>query len=1288
MATKYQLKKFGPITERRDYSKTIHNLETPDFLAVQRESFQKLIDQGLKEAIKGIYPIVSTSGKTSIHFLDKTLSFVTPVEQRAEKILLQERAKKKGNAKTAAKLAKEIEAMATNEYGCLKLHKQKGSTYEAKIQAVLLRINIDNPEEVKASSIKDKAEEKIFKNIKDSELSKTLDKSQKFVNIVNEETGELVTKINVSSLIKAANALTKDLLSAEDKKEVAKGKIYGVIANEVVFGTTPLMTEGGTFVINGSEKIIVSQLIRSPGAYFNIGIEDGANLINKLEILPQLGSWVEIFHRVTGNTADWIGVRLDKNKRVPLSVFLRSMGMTKEMILNLFGTSKILEQTFVKDKFATEDEALEALHRVIRRGDRITDDSKRNLLPNLLFNSKRYNLSTTGRYMINKKLNLVERITGTILAEDLISKTTKKILFKKGMVITFDAAVEIQKAFDDKMLATFSLPGITPDVYGSQIEEHPKLKKRTEAIQVEVYPTKKWMDSNQDKVKVIATAPGIEENHITVPDLIAAISYYFNIAIGLGTDDDADSLINKRIVPVGELLQNQFKIGLSKMEKNAKERMSAKEYDKITPKNITNNKPIYNQFKSFFNSSQLSQFMDQINPLAEISNKRRITSLGPGGLNRDTAQFDVRDVHPTHYGRICPIETPEGPNIGLILNFANYSRINELGFIETPYFPIIDGKVSKKPVFLSAVQEKGKTFAQSTVKLNAEGKITDKHITVRKDHNYTIVKSKNVDYIDVSSKQISSVAAACIPFLENDDANRTLMGANMQRQAVPLLKSESPLVATGIESEIAKSSAVNIRADKDGEVTFVDSECVKIKHGSKTKTYLFRTFERSNQGTIITQKPIVKTGQKVKAGELLSDGPSFDKGELAIGKNVLVAFSTWNGFNYEDAIIISERLVKEDVYTSLHIEEYSLQFRKSKAGDDESTTELPNVSTHSKRFLGENGIVKIGSEVEAGDILVGRISPKGEENSTPEEKLIAAIFSQRSKNQKDTSLKVKHGHGGTVINVEILSRDFGDKLEDGVDKIVKVYIAKKRKIKVGDKMAGRHGNKGVISRVLPVEDMPHLADGTPLDIMLNPLGVPSRMNIGQVLELHLGMAARELGVKFVSPIFDGIKFEDINEALKEAKLPTSGKFELTDPITGKTFDNKVSVGVMYMLKLSHMIDDKMHARSVGPYSLITQQPLGGKSQNGGQRFGEMETWAIESYGATNILQELLTYKSDNINGRNRVYNSLATGAPIPTPGMPESFNVLAYELRGLGLKLEVDVDNKVQKEEMKDREEK
>ncbi len=1160
-AKKYKLKKFGPLTQRRDYSKTVNSLPITDLLSVQKDSFEWFLSKGLKETFLNIYPIESTNGKIRVEYLPKTLRIEKP----------------------------------KNEYEAILLAKQKGTSYNVKVYATLRKID--------------------------------------------EETAE-------------------------------------VKQQEVLFGEIPLMTSGGTFVINGSEKVIVSQLLRSPGAYFGIGVRttkssDG-ELFNRLELIPKLGLWIDLYHRINGTSSDFVKVSIDKNKAISVSAFLRALGMQKSTIVDLYGNSAVIQESLRKDTKATEDEALEQVHGILKKGDRITIDSKKNLFSNLLFNKRRYDISRTGRYTLNRKLNLVERLDGTILAQDLTT-STGTVLYKKGTTITFDMAKDIQSQFNNKVLKTVSIPDITQDIYGSQLEITPGLKKRLKVAIVSVWPTLKDKEQDNDPVKVIANDPTSKETHLLVSDIIAAVSYYFNITHGLGQDDDPDSLVNKRVVTIGELLQNQFQIGLTKMERNAKERMSAKEPEKITPKNITNNKAIFNQFKSFFNSSQLSQFMDQMNPLAEIANKRRVTSLGPGGLNRETASFEVRDVHATHYGRICPIETPEGPNIGLILNFANYSRITELGFVETPYYKLENGKVSAKPVYLTAFQERGFTFAQSQVAFDANGKISNQNVTVRKDHDYIVVKGSEVDYIDVSPKQMTSIAAAAIPFLENDDANRALMGANMQRQAVPLLRPEAPYVATGAEADVAKFAAANIRTSVKGEVTYVDSEVIKIKDKSKTKTYKLRTYERSNQGSVISQRPLVKVGQTVKVGDLLTDGPSMDSGELAVGKNVIVAFTTWNGYNYEDAVIMSERLVKEDVYTSLHIEEQSIQFRKSKAGDDELSAEIPNISNFAKRHLDAKGIVTIGSEVIAGDILVGRVSPKGEENPTPEEKLIAAIFSQRSKNLKDTSLKVKHGHGGTIIDVQVLSREQGDKLQDGIDMIVRVFTAQKRKIKPGDKMAGRHGNKGVISRILPVEDMPHLADGTPVDIMLNPQGVPSRMNIGQVLELHLGMAARELDVKFVTPVFDGIKYENINDALKEANLPENGKFDLFDPISGKMFDNKVSVGVMYMLKLAHMVDDKMHARSVGPYSLITQQPLGGKSQNGGQRFGEMETWAVESYGATNVLQELLTYKSDNIEGRNKVYNSLANGAPLPTPGTPESFNVLAYELRGLGVKLGVEV---------------
>ena len=1006
------------------------------------------------------------------------------------------------------------------------------------------------------------------------------------------------------------------------------------------------------------------------------------DLFNKLEFIPKIGAWIEIFHRVTGHSIDTVKVKINKQKSILLTTFLRALGLEKESIESLFGNSKVLQETLKREKTKNQYDSIEAIYQIIRKGDRVTKESVNALLPNLFFNSRRYNLSKTGRYVLNNKLKVSNRIIDTILAEDLVAKETNEeyvegqVIFKKGHKFSAKDAQLVDKLFKDKILKLTSVPDIKPElVYGKVLNDNPKLKNKIKVAMVKVYSNEQKYQKDEEPTLVIGNNQNDDDLVLLISDIIASISYYFNLIEGIGIDDDPDSLINKRIILIGELLQNQFKIALTKVERNTKERMASKEIDKITLKNVTNNKPVYNQFKSFFNSSRLSQFMDQINPLSEISNKRRITSLGPGGLNRETAQFEVRDVHPTHYGRICPIETPEGPNIGLILNLAVYARINEYGFLETPYFRVNNGVVDySKPVYLVASEEYGFTFAQSTVTVDEKNRITNPTVTVRKNHDFLIVKKEEVDFIDVSSRQITSIAASAIPFLENDDANRALMGSNMQRQAVSLLEAEAPIVGTGIEGSIASFSAGNLKAKKEGQVVFVDSTKIKIKSEGSDEiiVYNLRQFEKSNQGTLIHQKPIVKLGDVVKKDDILTDGSSFKDGEMALGKNLLVAFSTWNGYNFEDAIIINERLVKDDVLTSIHIEEQTIQFRTSKTGNDILTKEVPNASTTSKRFLDENGIVVVGSEVSAGDILVGRASPKGEYNPTPEEKLMAVIFgSARDANLQDTSLKVKHGQAGTVIKVEILSRDQGDILEDGIDKIVKVFIAQKRKIKVGDKLSGRHGNKGVISVILPEEDMPYLEDGTPVDICLNPQGVPSRMNLGQILELHLGYAGKKLGVKFACPSFDGVKIENIQSILKEANLPVSGKQKLFNPINGEVVDNDVAVGVMYMLKLSHMVDDKMHARSVGPYSLITQQPLGGKSQNGGQRFGEMETWAIEAHGATNILQELLTYKSDNISGRNKLYNALVTGSPLPTAGTPESFNVLAYELRGLSIKLEV-----------------
>ncbi|WP_406614263.1 DNA-directed RNA polymerase subunit beta [Mycoplasma corogypsi] len=1198
---KYKVRKFGPITERRDYSVTKQSLPLFDILEVGKESFKLFIEERVKKCLKEIYPITSSKGDVSLQLSDPNnfIKWEFPFKGDEE--------------------GKEI-----------KKCKAKGTNFSAKLHVQL-------------------------------------------------------------------------------KSEVTSSGI--VEPSSVLLGEIPYMTSGGSFIINGSEKVIVSQLIRSPGAYFGLNVRNkqSSDLFNKLEILPRIGSWIEVSHKVTSSTLDTVKIKIDKSKNINLATFLGSFGLTKSAIHKLFGDSDLLNETLSRDKILSAYDEKENEERAkkenanlpegaekrfahlelmnacqselfssLRKGDRSSTQAIRSLIPGMLFDKKRYSLSETGRYMLNLKLSVLDRIVNTYLAEDV--KVANGKIYPKGTHIDHKIAKEIHDAMLSGDIHSKTIPSIDPKLvyFDLNVKNNEKnLEKRVKYVAIKVYPSKTWMLEKADKpVKVIGTDPKATEQHLILPDIIAAINYYFNLLDGIGQDDDPDSLTNKRIVSVGELLEGQLTIALAKLEKTTRERMGAKEATKVTPKNVTNNKLITNQMKTFFNSSKFSQFMDQINPLAEVSNKRRVTSLGPGGLNRDTAQFEVRDVHSTHYGRICPIETPEGQNIGLILNFATFAKVDDLGFLKTPYFKVNNGVVDYNDVrYLTASEEIGYSFAQSSVEVNEENRIVSPVLTIRRNYNYTIGTPNDIDFIEVSSKQIVSVAAAAIPFLENDDANRALMGSNMQRQAVPLIQSEAPLVATGIEADIAKFSSYNLTAKNEGTVVFVDGTKIKIeKPNGKIDQYSLRNFERSNQGTLIQQRPIVRAGDYVKEGDLLVDGTSFKDGEMALGKNVLVGFTTYKGYNFEDAVIINERLVKDDVFTSIHIEEHSIQFRNSRAGNDELTADIPHLSRAAGRHLDENGIVRVGSEVSPGDVLVGRTSPKGEENPTQEEKLLAAILGQRPLNVKDTSLKVKNGHGGTIIHTEILSRDQGDVLEEGVDKIVKVSVAQKRKIKVGDKMAGRHGNKGVISIVLPEEDMPYLEDGTPLDIMLNPQGVPSRMNIGQVLELHLGMAAKKLGVKFVTPSFDGVKKNDIEDALVEAGLDKTGKQVIIDPITGRKFDKPISVGVMYMLKLNHMVDDKMHARSIGPYSLITQQPLGGKSQNGGQRFGEMETWAIESYGAANVLQEILTYKSDDIAGRNELYTALVLDKKLPTAGLPESFNVLSYELKGLGMKLDIETE--------------
>ncbi|BDV03734.1 MAG: DNA-directed RNA polymerase subunit beta [Candidatus Hepatoplasma scabrum] len=1067
----------------------------------------------------------------------------------------------------------------------------------------------------------------------------------------------------------------------------------------------PIMTEGGSFIINGSERVIVSQIIRSPGVYFEklkasrAQSTSDSSVYKLSSIIPSRGSWIEFDYRdyklLNINPSD-IKIRIDKSKKLKFVTLLNAFGLTREDIFDIYSSHELIEESFKK---ITKDEtdsykARKAIFKVIHSGDRFEKKAVNDAISNLIFNPKRYNLSKTGRYKLNVKFAPKNRILDQTLASDL--KDSKgNVIFKKDTKIDLAKATIINDYWKDNNLS-YSNYQIDQEIFGEfsplnsyqtklsndiakKEEEEKIIKNFTQVNIIKIYDP---FDHN--KIINILSSPYKNDIILTISDIIAAIGYFINLEQGISDYDDIDSLSNRKIKSINELLQNQFRIGLIGIEKNLKSRISAKDTTNVTIKNSINHKLIESVFKEFFNSSQLSQFMDQINPLAELSNKRRITSLGPGGLSRDTASLIVRGIHDTHYGRIDPIETPEGPNIGLILNLAIYARINEYGILETPYFEVKDGMINKNNViYMTVDDEKGHTIAPANIAIN-NNKIVDKVLIARRDGEFVSVKRSEISLVDVSTKQIVSIATSHIPFLENDDANRALMGANMQRQAVPLIKAEAPVVGTGIEEVSAKYSPTVLCAQEDGKVSFVSSRLIKIINKDKKEhIYKLKKFLRSNQASLINQKPIVKINEKVKKGDIIADGPSVDNAELALGKNVLVAFTTWRGYNYEDAIIISSRLIKDDTFTSIHIEEHKIEERNTKLGKEKITIDVPNSSKESMRNLDKDGIILVGSEVKVGDVLVGKVTPKGEDDLSPEDKLLDAILGNKSKNTKDSSLRVPYGAEGIVQDVKIISKENGDRLDDGIEKIVKVFIAQKRKLKEGDKMSGRHGNKGVVSRILPEEDMPYLEDGTPIDVMLNPLGVPSRMNIGQILEVHLGMAAKMLNIKVATPIFNGATQKDIVDVLKESKLDQTGKFYLTDGISGQRYEDKITVGVMYMLKLSHMVDDKMHARSIGPYSLITQQPLRGKAQNGGQRFGEMEAWALEAYGASNLLQEMLTLKSDDIKGRNELYNSIAKGKKLPRPNIPEGFWVLFYELRGLGIDLrfldenndEVEIDN-------------
>ena len=1034
--------------------------------------------------------------------------------------------------------------------------------------------------------------------------------------------------------------------------------------NEVFMGDFPLMTDSGTFIINGAERVIVSQLVRSPGAYFADAMDKSGKTVFTGSVIPSRGTWLEF----ENDAKDILNVRIDRTRKIPGTILLRALGLSSdEEIIEVLGDHEFIRNTLAKDPTHNTDEALIEIYNKLRPGEPATLEGANTLLYTRFFDAKRYDLARAGRFKFGKKLSLLDRITNRVLAQDIVD-VDGHVVMKEGTVLTKDKV--------DLLKPVFEAGAHTVDVKTNDF-----LKSNGKIQVVEVYVD----ESQSKKMKVVGTDLSLDCKFVTISDMLAAYSYMLNLvdiydSLDLASDDrvslmsriglldDIDHLGNRRVRSVGELIQNQFRIGLSRMERVVKERMSLSEIDSVTPQSLTNIRPLTAAMKEFFSSSQLSQFMDQINPLAELTNKRRLSALGPGGLSRDRAGYEVRDVHASHYGRICPIETPEGPNIGLISTLASYAKINKYGFIETPYRKVNHSVIDENDVrYLTADEEKNYVIAQAKVQHDENGKILDEQVIARHLGENIMAKPEEIDFIDISPKQIVSVATSCIPFLENDDATRALMGANMQRQAVPLLNPHTPLVGTGMEYQAARDSGAAVVAKKDGIVTYVDAKKIIVEEDTGPHKYRLTKFAISNAGTCINHRPIVKAGDKVVKGEILADGPSMEQGELALGQNVLVGFMTWNGYNYEDAVIMSERLVKEDVYTSIHIEEYSIECRDTKLGPEEITRDIPNVGEDARKNLNSEGIIMIGAEVKEGDILVGKVTPKGQAELSAEEKLLLAIFGEKSREVKDNSLRVPHGGAGIVHDIKIFSRKNGDELQPGVNKVVKVYIVQKRKISEGDKMAGRHGNKGVISKILPIEDMPHLEDGTILDIMLNPLGVPSRMNIGQVLELHLGYAARELGMYFATPAFDGINSKDLEDIMKEAGMSVDGKQPVISGMTGEYFDSNISVGVMYMIKLAHMVDDKLHARSVGPYSLVTQQPLGGKAQNGGQRFGEMEVWALEAYGAAYTLREILTVKSDDVVGRVKTYEAIVKGQKLPEPGLPESFRVLTKELQALAL---------------------
>ena len=1044
---------------------------------------------------------------------------------------------------------------------------------------------------------------------------------------------------------------------------------------EIYLGDFPLMTDSGTFIINGAERVVVSQLVRSPGCYYAdvFDTKTGKRTYTST-VMPLRGAWLE--YETDGN--DIFYVRVDRTRKVPVTTLLRAIGLvTDDQIRDLFGNEELIEATIAKDPIKTQEEALIEIYKKLRPGELPTVEAARSLFDGLFYDNRRYDLAKVGRYKFDQKLSLATRITGKVASKDIMDSETGEIFVQAGEVITEEVAKDIQNSGINMVEVTVG-ERIVKVIGNGTVDIHavlPTLDLSELEIKenVNYQVLKNIIDTTDEKDLVKTIGDRIDElvpKHITTEDMIASISYLLDLSHGVGNVDDIDHLANRRIRCVGELLQNQFRIGLTRLERVVRERMTIQDLDVVTPQTLINTKPITSSIREFFGSSQLSQFMDQTNPLSELTHKRRISALGPGGLTRERAGFEVRDVHYTHYGRLCPIESPEGPNIGLISALSSFASINEYGFIETPYRKIDPETHRATDIveYMSADVEDNYIIAQASEPMDENGEFINERIRVRYRNEIIEVEKNKVQYMDVSPKQLVSVAAAMIPFLEHDDAKRSLMGSNMQRQAVPLMISERPIVATGIEYRAAKDSGILILAEDDGVIERVTGDAITVKYNNgKTVVHKLRKFKRTNGGTCINQRPIVKKGEIVKKGDAIADGPATKDGEMSLGKNCLVAFSTWEGYNYEDAILLNERLVKEDVFTSIHIEEYDCECRDTKLGPEEITRDIPNVGEDVLKDLDENGIIRIGAEVRPGDILVGKVTPKGETELTAEERLLRAIFGEKAREVRDTSLRVPHGEAGTIVDVKIFTRDNSDELGPGVNQIIRCYIATKRKISVGDKMAGRHGNKGVISRVLPEEDMPFLPDGTPIDILLNPLGLPSRMNLGQILEVHLGGAAKALGWHVSTPVFDGATQEDVEELLQQAGMSPDGKSILYDGRTGDPFDKPITVGVMYMLKLHHLVDDKIHARSTGPYSLVTQQPLGGKAQFGGQRFGEMEVWALEAYGAAYTLQEMLTVKSDDVVGRVKTYEAIVKGENIPEPGVPESFKVLVKELQSLGL---------------------